>query len=342
MVRKSMLIMIALMFIFSGFLNAQTKELAEVLKAAEKEGQFLWSSTLRENEAAPFVNAFNKEYPKIKASFQRQHGADAMERLMREVQTGTVPYDAVHIHPDYMQEFLKMDVIEKVNWADLGVFPEFIHFDSRFVGAFSDPFIIIFNTNLIKPEEAPKNWNDFLDPKWKGKFVVDTRPSTFLRLAGAWGPEKVLDYLRKLGRNNPVFVRGQTQAATLMAAGDHSLAAGMYLSSYVYVEKKGGPLGFNVPDPVPTADADYGIIKGAKHPNAAKIFLTWLGSKGYKLMDDVNWGRSTPYRDTRAAELFKGKTLSLPPTAEQVPDRQKFSQQMTEALGIKKGSTKKK
>ena len=317
--------------------NAMSEKMAQIYKDAEKEGQLLWTSTLREREAMPFVKAFNKEHPNIKASFQRSHGGQAMERLIREVQTGNVPYDVVHIHPDYMQEFLKMDVIEKVDWAALGVYPEFIHFGSRFVGAFSDPFVFVFNTNLVKKGEEPKTWEDFLDPKWKGKFVVDTRPSGFLRLTGAWGPEKVLDYLRRLRENEPIFLRGQTQTATLMAAGDYTMSVSMYLSSYVHVgEKKGGPLGFSVPNPVPTANTDYGIIKGIKNPNAAKVFLTWLGTKGFKLMDKVNWARSTPYRDTRAAELFKGKTLSLPPTPEQVPDRQKFTQEMLKALGVRK------
>jgi len=314
-----------------------SEKLAQVYKAAEKEGQLLWTSTLRENEAMPFVKAFNKEHPNIKAGFQRSHGGQAMERLIREVQTGSVPYDVVHIHPDYMQEFIQMDVMEKVDWAGLGVYPEFIHFDSRFVGAFADPFVFIFNTNLVKKGEEPKSYEDFLDPKWKGKVVVDTRPSGFLRLAGAWGPEKVLAYLRRLKENDPIFLRGQTQTATLMAAGDYYMSVSMYLSSYVHVaEKKGGPLGFSVPDPLPTANTDYGIIKGIKNPNAAKVFLTWLGTKGFKLMDKVNWARSTPYRDTRAAELFKGKTLSLPPTVEQVPDRQKFTKEMLRALGVRK------
>ena len=28
-----------------------------------------------------------------------------------------------------------------------------------------------YNTNLVKPEDAPKSFADLLDPKWKGKIV---------------------------------------------------------------------------------------------------------------------------------------------------------------------------
>ena len=241
-----------------------------------------------------------------------------------------------------MQIFLKMDVIEKANWVkDFKVLPEFVSHDNRFVGPFMGNFLIVYNHNLVKPEEAPNSWNDFLDPKWKGQFIFDTRPSAFLRLTGAWGPEKTLAYLRKLGKNDPIFLRGQTKAATLMAAGDYKMAIAMYLSSYTFVKKKGGPLSIKVQDPLPASKFTYGVLKGAKHPNAAKVLNGWLGGKGYKLMDDINWGWSAPFEGSRKGKLFKGKTLAYPPTADQVPDRHKYTLEMLKAVGARKKIKKK-
>jgi ABC-type Fe3+ transport system substrate-binding protein len=39
---------------------------------------------------------------------------------------------------------------------------------------------------------------------------------------------------------------------------------------------------------------DFAVLEKSQHPNAAKLFLAWLGSKGYKLMDDINWGVAFP------------------------------------------------
>jgi iron(III) transport system substrate-binding protein len=33
--------------------------------------------------------------------------------------------------------------------------------------------VIGYNTRLVKPDEAPKNFVDLLDPKWKGKQSCD-------------------------------------------------------------------------------------------------------------------------------------------------------------------------
>jgi len=293
-----------------------------------------------EKEAKPFIKAFEKKYPKIKDDYERQHGGQAMERLIREYQTGFIEHDVVQIHPDSLHEFIKINAIEQVDWAGLGVLPGIILRDNRFVGISEAPYCILYNNKLVKPEEAPKSWEDLLDPKWKGKLVTDTRPSGFLRLTSVWGREKVLDYLHKLAAQKPIFVRGQTQTITLMAAGDYYVGAPYYLHAYVLVgEQKGGPLGFSLPNPLPTYFLNFGIIKGARNPNAGKLLLSWLGSEGYKIMEDINWGRSVPFGGTRKEKLYKeikGLKLAFPPTDEQVPDRHKWVLEMTRAMGVRK------
>ncbi len=331
------IIVLALSILFSGTLCAGERELAEVIKAAEKEGEVLWTSTLYEEEAALFVKTFQKEYPKVKVVYTRQHGGEAMELLKREYQTGLIAYDVAQIHNDSIAHFLGVDAIQKMNWVDLDVIPGLIRYDSRFVGAFELDYCILYNTQLVKPEIAPKSWEDLLDPKWKGKIVTDTRPLGFLGLTGVWGPTKVLDYLRKFAENKPIFVRGQTQTTTLMAAGEYMLGAPFYLHSYIELgERKGGPIGYNLLNPLPAEFTHFGVLKGAKHPNAGKLLLAWLGTRGFKLMDEINWGRSAPFGGTKKEKLFKGITSSSLPTPKQVPDTDKYILEMLKAMGARK------
>lgn len=335
--KKCFALLSVLAFLISTEALAEKTDRAQVYKAAEKEGEVIWVAALTEKEAEPFIDAFNKEHPKIKARFERQHGTDAMERLIREVSAGEVPYDVVQIHSEYLTEFLKLDIMEKVDWQAFGVEPRCIDADNRLINLFDMPYVIVYNTRLIKPAEAPKGWEDFLNPKWKGQFVVDSRPTPFQNLASAWGKERVLDYLRKLGKNDPIFARGYTQMVTLMAAGDYKVSAACYLSSYVRVEEKGAPLAINIPNPLSSSLYSYCVLKkGTRHPNAAKVFLGWMGSKGYKLMDEYNWGRSMPFGGTRKEKLYQGITVAYDPTVEQIPDRQKFTLEMLTALGVRK------
>lgn len=338
MIRKSVIFILAVWVVLGGIAYSQQKQpsLAEIAKAAEKEGEVLWTSTFKDDEVSPFIKAFNKEYPKIKVLHEREHGAEAQERLIRELASGAEVNDVVQIHLEYEREFLAMDALEAVNWVDLKVVPQLISEKNRLMCIAAFPYCIGFNTKLLKKEEAPKTWEELLDPKWKGKVVVDTRPQCFLSLAGAWGPQKVLDYVKKLGQNSPIFVRGQTELANMMSAGQYMLSGSSMLQALVYVAQKGGPVGWNLPDPIPINTVDFAVLKKARHPNAGKVLLAWLGSKGYKMWDDINWGRSVPYGGTLLEKNARGRTFSFDPPYEVIPDRQKYEAELVKALGVKK------
>src|SRR5262249_42868178 len=44
------------------------------------------------------------------------------------------------------------------------------------------PEVIIYNHDLLKPEQAPKDWDDLISPTFKGKIVIrDVMPSGTMR-----------------------------------------------------------------------------------------------------------------------------------------------------------------
>jgi iron(III) transport system substrate-binding protein len=324
MIRKSLLFVLPCLLVFAGTVYSQTKQtsqsrVAEIVKAAEKEGEVIWTHTYKDDEIEPFLKAFNKDYPKIKVVSEREHGVEAMERLVRETDTGTQDADVVQIHAEYVNQFLDRDVFIRENWADFNVVPQLVMGGGQMMALTSSSYVIVYNQKLLKKEDSPKSWEDLLDPKWKGKFVVDSRPTTFYCLSGVWGTAKVIDYAKKLGQNKPVFERGQTQLMNLMAAGNYMMSATSMWSSAIYIAQKGGDLAWNPLNPQPIHLQPVGIVKTAKHPNASKVFVGWLGSKGYKVMDDINWGRSVPFGGTRIEKELKGKTLSFPPSSKQLP-----------------------
>jgi ABC-type glycerol-3-phosphate transport system substrate-binding protein len=156
MAKRGIIIVLALFFVFVGIAYSGQREVAQIYKEAKKEGKVTLASTLREREAMPLVKAFQKDYPDIKVTYHREHGGEAMERLVREIISGAINYDVAQIHEDYMQEFMKMNAVERVNWSDFNVVPQFIHYDNHFIGVFDYPYVFVYNSNLVKKEEAPK------------------------------------------------------------------------------------------------------------------------------------------------------------------------------------------
>jgi len=95
--------------------------------------------------------------------------------------------------------------------------------EDRWYGTYQTPEVIVYNSDAVKPEEAPKDWDEVLDPKWHDKILIrNPNPSDSMRaIFGAmiWrfykdtgSPEKGYDWLRRLDLN----VHEYTADGTLM------------------------------------------------------------------------------------------------------------------------------
>ena len=77
----------------------------------------------------------------------------------------------------------------------------------------------------LRAKDAPRNYPDLLDPKWKGKMLMDsTDYDWFGTLVTVWGKEKTVEYMKRLALQNPLWRRGHGLTAQLLGAGEVPLA----------------------------------------------------------------------------------------------------------------------
>jgi iron(III) transport system substrate-binding protein len=146
--------------------------------------------------------------------------------------------------------------------------------------------LIWCNTEYVKPEEI-RSLTDLLNPKWSGKIgYLDPRTpgagssmwSFLLKLKGE-------DYLKKLAGQRLFLSRDQRVLAESLARGKIALVAGLSYYSFLPFVKAGLPVkSVSIPRDeiyVSGGSGNVAIIKGAPHPNAAKVFVNWfLGQEG--------------------------------------------------------------
>ena len=283
--------------------------LDEIIALAKKEGTVRIANSWRGPVLKALAKGAKAKYG-IKFKQTRVSGISSRERILSEELAGLHQYDVVNVSGELRPQYIKANVIHKIPWNKL--FPNIrgslLDPDGWYLAAGFSRYGIIYNTKLVAAQDAPKSFEECLDPKWNGKMAVYTRPRTWTGMWPAWGREKSIDFHRKLKANGPIWTSNQTGTVAKIAAGEYPMGCGFPYHSYLNIERrdKTAAMAFVVPKEVPIQIGEaFAIMKGAKNPNAGILFAAYLaspdGQKNYKL-----YGRSTPFIDgTYADEHIK-------------------------------------
>jgi len=268
---------------------------------ARAEGTLTWYTGQTDAETAELLGrTFTAENPGVNVQVIRTTGQVAYQRLQLDIKNHTPQCDVFSTtdisHMPILKE--KHQLSEYTPENAPGLMPQFT--------ALSDPgfsyvtnasrYFLIYNTKYVKPEDAPKNWPDLLDPRWKG--LVRTGHPGFSGCTGVWcvAMRKLYgwEYFEKLAKNNPRIGRSAVDPVTLLTAGEIHVALASANTTYKMIER-GNPIAINNPtDGVSLCVTPSAIPANAPHPAAAKLFMEWLMSRGYSKL--VSTDGSEPLR----------------------------------------------
>lgn len=278
------------------------KTCADVAKA-EQEGEVVFYTTDPPAGTTEVLNAFMKDFPKIKASFIRLQAGNLFAKLMAERQAKTYLADVMAI-----SEMTFATDLQKRGGYVQYVSPEHAayraDFKSKPEGYWTWGALIVagiaYNPKLVKAEDVPQNWTDLLDPKWEGQMSVKLSTSglqhgTWWKLRKMYGDE----YWTKFAPLKPRAFDSYVQQFDRMINGQDKLVHGAQYSGYLQLKAKGAELAFVFPkDGLFVGQQIYGLIADAPHPEAAKLFLDWmLGIPGQTAMQNAHF-LSSPRNDT--------------------------------------------
>jgi iron(III) transport system substrate-binding protein len=142
--------------------------------------------------------------------------------------------------------------------------------------------VIAYNTNLVKANEAPKGYQDLLNPKWKNDISIDNEPEqAVFGWLMEWGEAKTAEYMKALMRNGAVPRRGHTLQVQLICSGDTKIAVEVYPPRVMQMKhEKKCPIAMVFPNPTPGSLGSHtGIAKSTKNPHAAALYIDFLLSE---------------------------------------------------------------
>src|SRR5262245_15494747 len=266
---------------------AQEKPNEAVVEAAKKEGKISYYTTMTLSQSKKVVDEFQKKYPFITPELFRGGGDEIMNRIQNEARGGLHAWDVVSTRGESVLALEQAKLIARYRSPESKfIDKDMVDDDGYWTAYYVNPYVLGFNTRLVKKEEVPKTYEELLAPKWKGrKISIDD--SAYGLLAGlirAWGKEKAVAYFKKLAAQSPVVQRGNTNRVQLTMAGEFPLIIA-YAPTLQRETSQQHPIDWVPLEPAPVQVNPMMLAAKAPHPNAGKLFIDFLLSKeGQKML----------------------------------------------------------
>ncbi|MFN0070312.1 MAG: ABC transporter substrate-binding protein [Chloroflexota bacterium] len=323
----------------TGAAPAPANLIDQVYEAAKKESKVVWWDQHALDVSQRYIETFKKTFPGIEVEYFTQTQDELKTRAVSEARAGRISFDVIDSgtnYAAYKEAGIFTDNSDVIMAAGIAA-------SELYEGSFSPEYTVngaAYNTNLVKPEELPKTWEGFLDPKWKGKLAVETRFRAFVYgTPFMGGEEKVVEFLGKLKEQNPRLSRGDVDSNTLLVAGEFPLLVGAYLQNSIKYEPKGQPWAFvplNEVYATPRGPG-YTVPEKAPHRQAGRLFLHWLvGPEGIALMDQLRFkGDPTPGSGTGPSKYLEARGIAAKtPPLEYELNYSKYEKRYAQALGL--------
>ena len=257
----------------------------QLIEAAKKEGKVVYYSSMDLPVGEKLGKAFEAAYPGIQIQIERSGSERLFQRIAQEFSSDIHAADVIN----------SSDAAHFIPWKKNGWLMPFVSEDiaKYFPEAYRDPdgtfavsriwlSSIAINTNLVKPEDAPKSFADLLDPKWASKMVKGhpAYSGTIMTATFQLVRELGWEYYEKLAKQRVMQVQSSTDPPKKLSLGERAVMADGNEYGVVLLKEAGQPVEPIYPaEGTPTISGPTGIFASAPHPNAAKLFQAWLHTR---------------------------------------------------------------
>lgn len=235
-----------------------------------------------------FVERYKQVHPEVEVKFLDMGSREVFERIRAERNRPQADLWWGAAHTTFLaaaEENLLAPY--RPSWADK--VPAYARdAQDRWYGTYETPEVIVYNSEAVRAEDAPKDWDDVLDPRWRDKILIrNPNPSDSMRaIFGGiiWryykdtnSPEKGYEWLRKLDANVHEYTADGTLLMQKLARQEGVISLWDLPDVRLYQEQKKMPVGYNFPTSgTPVVIDSIAIVRGAPHAEEAKRFYEFV------------------------------------------------------------------
>ena len=256
----------------------------DLIAAARKEGKIAFYSALELNISEKLARTFEARYPGITARVERSGAERIFQRIGQEQDSRINAVDLVcSTDPAHFIFWKRKDWIAPYLAEEMAknLPRDRINPDGTSATVCCWFSVIGYNTELVKPEDAPNSYVDLLDPKWKGKIVKGHPGYSGAILTATYQISRDLgwSYFEKLAQQNVMQLQSAAEPPRKVALGERAVQAdGNDYSLYLYKDQ-GRPVEVvYASEGTPQIIVETGIFRSSQNPNAARLFQQFLFS----------------------------------------------------------------
>ena len=279
------------------------------LEAARREGQVNVYTSMNAKVLARVKPDFERRYG-VKLNAWRASSENVLQRITSESRAGRFEADVVETNGPEMEAVRREGLLQRVDsplFANL--IPQAVFPHREWVATRLNVFVQCYNTQQVKPNEVPRDFNDLLDPRWKGRLGIEAGDADwFQTVVGNMGEEKGLAYFRKLVATNGLSVRkGHALLGQLVNSGEIPFSLTCYSFNADEDRKKGAPIEWISFGPLIARPNGGGITRKPPHPNAALLYYEYLIGEAQPLLAQLDLAPV----DTRVKSNLQGRDVQF-------------------------------
>jgi ABC-type Fe3+ transport system substrate-binding protein len=273
----------ALLCCSAGPSRAETLEQLYEKAKAEKTLVFYAGGPTAPYEAR--IKQFQEKFPGIQVSVSGGFSNVLNQRIERQIADGKLEVDLAFFQT--VQDFVnwkKRDILLSFKPDGFDhIIPNLRDPDGAYMAFAAIAIAYAYNTNLVRAEDVPKSALYFLKPAFQDKLISvyphddDAALYLFHLIVQKYG----WNWMDRYMANKPHFIQGHLPVARAIAEGKTAATLDATITTVGGLKRQGAPIevAFSTEDETPVFTVTGGIFKGAPHPNAAKLFLTWYLAK---------------------------------------------------------------
>ncbi|MDA9981784.1 ABC transporter substrate-binding protein [Gammaproteobacteria bacterium] len=250
-------------------------------------GELTVYTSLEEDDAKVYLDAFAKVEPGIKVNMLRLSTGDLGARMLAE--KSNPQHDIIWgwavtqmVDPRIMEmlEAYKPTGIDKVN-------TDFVDSGNKWFATTGYFAAFCVNTEVLKKKNLPmpSSWQDLLNPVYKDQLIMPNPASSgtgYLQISSILqmkGEDEGWKFLHELDKNMGQYIKSGSKPCKLTRVGEYAVGA-----SFAFVGVKSIDKGFPIKLVIPSEGAGYemevsGLMKTSDNKSDAKKFLDWLLTK---------------------------------------------------------------